>query len=193
MPVNKVPLQALSLPERSAGGFLWKARLSATLLRSFALRTAGHLPLSALRVSVYRILFGMNIGKGAKIDCGCLIWGPGRITIGPGTVVNRGVVLDGRFPLTIGRNVSISLYSIILTLQHDLEAPDFRSIGAPVTIEDHVFVGARAIIMPGITIGEGAAVAAGAVVTKDVEPFAVVAGVPAKPIGSRPKNLVFQL
>jgi acetyltransferase-like isoleucine patch superfamily enzyme len=55
-----------------------------------------------------------------------------------------------------------------------------------------VFIGARAIILPGVTIGEGAAVAAGAVVTADVEPYAIVAGVPARVIGSRPRNLTYR-
>lgn len=163
------------------------------MLRNCLLRATGHLPTSALRSAVYRSLFRMKIGEGAQIDCGCLIWGPARITIGAGTVVNRGVVLDGRFPLTIGSNVSISLYSTILTLEHDLAAADFRSVGAPVVIGDRVFIGARVVILPGVTIGEGAAVAAGAVVTRDVPPLAIVSGVPAKITGHRPANLSYQL
>ena len=170
-----------------------RARLFAGRFRDFALRLTGHLPTNALRVALYRLGFGMKIAKGAKVDTGCLVWGPGRITIGAGSVVNRGVVLDGRFPLTIGKSASISLYAVILTLEHDLSDPEFRSIGAPVSIGDRVFIGARATILPGVTIGEGAAVAAGAIVTKDVEPYTIVGGVPAKPIGLRPANLVYQL
>lgn len=172
---------------------LSKARLSATRIRDFALRLTGHLPTNALRVGIYRHGFGMRIAKGAKVDTGCLVWGPGRVTIGAGTVINRGVVLDGRFPLSIGENVSISLHSVILTLEHDLSDPEFCSIGAPVSIGDRVFIGTRAIVLPGVTLGEGAAVAAGAIVTKDVEPYTIVGGVPAKPIGSRPANLRYQL
>jgi acetyltransferase-like isoleucine patch superfamily enzyme len=108
-------------------------------------------------------------------------------------VINRGVTLDGRFPLTIGENVGISMYTVILTLQHDLAAPDFDLVGAPVSIGDRVFVGTRALILPGVNIGEGAAVAAGTVVTKDVEPFTIVGGVPAKPIGARPRSLTYEL
>jgi maltose O-acetyltransferase len=69
---------------------------------------------------------------------------------------------------------------------------DFGEIGGPVTIGDRVFIGARAIVLSGVTIGEGAAVAAGAIVTKDVDPYTIVAGVPARPIGSRPKTLTYQ-
>lgn len=107
-------------------------------------------------------------------------------------MINRGVILDGRFPLTIGENVSISIQTMILTLQHDLSATDFGAVGAPVIIGDRAFLGARALILPGITIGEGAAVAAGALVTRDVLPFTIVAGVPAKVIGSRPRNLTYR-
>jgi maltose O-acetyltransferase len=134
----------------------------------------------------------MKVARGAKIEGGCVVWGPSRITIGEGAVINRSVVLDGRFPLEIGANASISVQTIILTLEHDLFSPDFASVGAPVSIGSRAFIGARAMILPGVTIGEGAAVAAGAVVTKDVEAYTIVAGVPAKPIGSRPRNLTYQ-
>lgn len=135
----------------------------------------------------------MKIASRVRIAARCwILGGPGRIRIGSGTVVNRGVILDGRFPLTIGENASISIQTLILTLEHDLAAPDFRAVGAPVRIGDRVFIGARAIILPGISIGEGAAVAAGAIVTKDIEPYTIVAGVPAKIIGTRPKNLTYQ-
>ena len=171
---------------------LWKARLGAGFLRDFALRVTGYIPTNMLRVTCYRLFFGMKIGKGARVEGGCLILGgPRRITIGTRSVINRGVVLDGRFPLSIGANVSISIQSVILTLQHDLQAADFRAVGAPVAIADRVFIGTRALVLPGVSIGEGAAVAAGAVVASDVEPHVIVGGVPAKPIGARPGNLIY--
>jgi acetyltransferase-like isoleucine patch superfamily enzyme len=144
-------------------------------------------------VGIYRRLFRMRIGRGARLDTNCVIWGPSRITIGSGSVINRSVLLDGRMPLKIGDNSSISLEVMILTLQHDLAAPDFDSEGSPVEIGDRVFVGARAVILPGIIIGDGAAVAAGAVVTKDVAPYTIVGGNPARPIGTRPRDLRYRL
>ena len=196
---TKTPLPSAGLQGDIAGNhhglraIFSKTKLSASRLRDFALRLTGHLPTNALRVALYRLGFGMKIAKGVRIETGCLIWGPGRVTIGGGTVVNRGVVLDGRFPLTIGESASISLDAVILTLEHDLSDPGFRSIGAPVSIGDRVFIGTRAIVLPGVSIGEGAAVAAGAIVTRDVEPYTIVGGVPAKPIGSRPANLLYRL
>ncbi len=198
MPQARVPLSSAAWQEDakwpvfSLKGMLWKAKGFVRPLRDFALRLTGCLPTNILRVTCYRAIFGMKLGKGAKIEAGCLILGgPRRITIGEGSVINRGVVLDGRFPLTIGANVSVSFQSVILTLEHDLQAADFRAVGAPVAIADRVFIGARAIVLPGVSIGEGAAVAAGAVVTRDVEPYAIVSGVPAKPTGTRPRNLTY--
>lgn len=180
---------------KSAGlhAILGGARLFAVQFRDCMLRFTGHLPTNALRTSIYRWAFGVHIAQGARIDGGCIMWGPGRISLGARSVINRGVVLDGRFPLTIGNDASISIRAVILTLEHDLSHPEFRSVGAPVIIGDHVFIGTGAIVLPGVTIGEGAAVAAGAVVARDVAPHTIVGGVPAKQIGSRPKDLAYNL
>jgi maltose O-acetyltransferase len=74
---------------------------------------------------------------------------------------------------------------MIYNAEHDVHSNDFHAEARPVSIDDYVFIGPRAIILPGISIGKGAVVGAGAVVTKDVEPFAIVGGVPAKVIGKR--------
>jgi maltose O-acetyltransferase len=189
---TKTPLAAATISAETARPSS-AVRGVATLMRNWALRVASHLPTSAVRVAVYRGIFGVKIARGARVASGCLLYGPGRISIGHGSVINQGVVLDGRFPLTIGNHASISLNSVILTLEHDLADPGFRSIGAPVVIGDYVFIGARAMVLPGVTLGEGAAVAAGAVVTRDVAPYTIVGGVPARPIGMRPAELRYQL
>ena len=114
---------------------------------------------------------------------------PNRITIGPGSVVGTRCELDGRNGLTLGRNVNLSSEVLIYTLQHDPRDPHFATVGGPVTIHDYAWISARAIILPNVTVGEGAVVAAGAVVTRDVAPYTIVAGIPAQPIGERSKNL----
>jgi len=94
-------------------------------------------------------------------------------------------------PLTIGNNVMMGPDVIIYTGNHRFDRLDIPMIDQgnteprPVVIEDDVWIAARAIILPGVTIGRGAVVAAGAVVTKDVPPYTVVGGVPAKKIKSR--------
>ncbi len=81
----------------------------------------------------------------------------------------------------------------MLTLGHDVDDPGFGLKGNPVSIEDYVFVGSYSRILPGVTVGEGAVVAAGAVVTRDVDPYTVVGGVPACYIRDRARNLAYRL
>ena len=108
-----------------------------------------------------------------------------QIEIGKNCVINRDVYLDGRSGILIGDNVNISFGVTILSLQHDHQNPDFAVSGGQVVVGNDAWIGARAIILPGVTIGRGAVIAAGAVVTKSVPDFTVVGGVPAKKIGER--------
>ncbi|WP_081740968.1 acyltransferase [Hyphomicrobium sp. 802] len=134
---------------------------------------------------------GVKIGKKSSICAYCFITGY-KIEIGENTAINRFTYLDGRVPLKIGNNVNISHYVIIQTLTHDPQNPDFVCLEKPVRIEDHVWLGTRAIICPGVTIGEGAVVAAGAVVTRDVPPYTIVAGNPARAIKERNRDLRYR-
>lgn len=96
-------------------------------------------------------------------------------------------------PLVIGNNVSIAGEVRIYTMEHDVDDPNFAETGAPVVIDDYVVIGTRVTILPGVHIGKGAAIATGAVVTKDVEPYTLVGGVPAKFIRNRNKDLHYTL
>lgn len=78
-------------------------------------------------------------------------------------------------------------------MQHDPQCPNFGVESAPVVIEDYAWLSCRSIILPGVTVGKGAVVAAGAVVTKSVESYTIVGGIPAKPIGKRNPNLDYVL
>jgi acetyltransferase-like isoleucine patch superfamily enzyme len=135
-----------------------------------------------------RHVYGMDIAKGAVMMGNFRLRRPSRIQIGKGTVVGERVELDGRASLFIGNHVNISSEVMIYTLQHDYKLSGFENAGAPVIVEDYVWLSTRSILLPGIRIGKGAIVAAGSVVTKDVPAFAVVAGIPAKQIGTRPEN-----
>ncbi len=90
--------------------------------------------------------------------------------------------------IRIGNYVDISPEVNIWTLEHDPQDPKFASKGGDVIIEDFVWIGNRAVILPNTIIGKGAVVAAGAVVNKEVEPYTIVGGVPAKKIGERNPN-----
>jgi maltose O-acetyltransferase len=177
-------------------------------LRTFAVRlvnyATNHLvsrfPSHTVRRWWYRAVVGVTIGPGSSIHMGCYLWfyGPGQmrrggLVVGRNSIVNRECCLDARARLRIGDNVSVSPYAVILTTQHAYDDPGFSLTSAPVELDDHVWVGARATILPGVRVGRGAVVAAGAVVTSDVEPLAIVGGVPARVIGRRSVDPAYEL
>lgn len=150
-----------------------------------------YIPFSLFRNFLYRCV--IRTGRGSNILMGVRILGP-NIILGTNSVVNYGTVLDGRTQsIIIGENVDIAPYVHIWTLQHDYQSSDHRTISGKVIIKDMAWISTRAIILPGVTIGKGAVVAAGSVVTKDVHDFAVVAGVPAVPIATRNKSIKYTL
>jgi acetyltransferase-like isoleucine patch superfamily enzyme len=167
--------------------FFALSRFYAYILRRWVSRTPFHL----IRLLVYR-LSGLKFGKKCSILMGCELRYPNKIILGDHCVINRDVLLDGRGgPLTIGNNVDIAQEVVIWTLGHDAHDDFHRDKGALVTIEDYAWIGHRAIIMPGVTIGRGAVVAAGAVVTTSVPAMAIVGGVPARVIGQRRSALSY--
>jgi acetyltransferase-like isoleucine patch superfamily enzyme len=118
----------------------------------------------------------------------------GQLEIGQHTVIDRDCTLDARGKLKIGNNVNLAPEVMVLTAYHDPDAEDtFPAIHKSVIIEDHVWIATRAMILPGVTIGRGAIVAAGAIVTKDVPPQTIVGGNPARVIRQRKGPQTYQL
>lgn len=149
------------------------------------LRAIGYIPLHHVRRFVYRI-FGIKIGKGSTIHMFATFYNPFNVRIGQDTIIGEWAVLDGRAQLTIGDHVDIASNVMIYNAEHDVKSENFtRARMEKVEIGDYVFIGPRAIILPGVTLGRGSVVAAGAVVTKDVPPLTIVGGVPAREIGQR--------
>jgi len=148
------------------------------------LHCIGYVPFHHVRRLFYR-LSGITIGKGSTIHTGARFYNPRNIRIGEDSIVGEGAVLDGRGKLVIGNHVAIATDVMIYNCQHDIHDSDFRPVCDTVIIEDYVFIGPRAIILPGVTVKKGAVVAAGAVVTKNVEESTIVGGVPATVIGKR--------
>lgn len=157
------------------------------------LRWIGYIPLYFVRRAFYR-LSGVKIGRGSTIHMWCNFFNPSKIEIGEDTIIGDHAFLDGRSLLKIGNHVSIASSVMIYNSEHDINAEDFHANLDTVTIEDYVYIGARVIVLPGVTIGRGSVVASGAVVTKDVLPLSIVAGIPAKEIGKRKlENLNYRL
>lgn len=153
----------------------------------------GKLPSQRLRVFIFKKFFGLKIGKDSFFYHSCELRDPHQIVIGDGTAIGDHCILDGRGGLTIGNCVNFSTGVWIWTMQHSMNDPNFGCESAPVVIEDFAWISCRTVVLPGRRIGKGAVVAAGAVVTKDVEPYSIVAGVPAKKIGERSKDLNYYL
>jgi maltose O-acetyltransferase len=134
-----------------------------------------------------------EIGERASIFMGAQFDTREHFKLGNLSTINRGCRLDNRGGLEIGSNVSISADVCILTADHDPQSSSFAGRNRPVQIGDYVFIGTRAMILPGVTIGRGAVVAAGAVVTRPVAERSIVAGSPAREIGTRHADLDYQV
>ncbi len=115
-----------------------------------------------------------------------LCTGPnGTLAIGDGVRLNYGTSIAAEQSVTLGDRVRVGPYVMIVDTDfHDAHARAVRPPAQPVVIEDDVWIGAKASILKGVRIGRGAIVGVGAVVTRDVAPFSIVAGVPAKPVGT---------
>src|SRR3990172_10525866 len=142
------------------------------------------IPSFRLRHWYYRRVMHYSLGRASSIHMGTFVTGD-FITIGDNVVINRRCYLDDRIGLEIKNNISISPEVYIVSMEHDPDSPVLATRGGKVIIEDHVWIGARAIIAPGLTIGEGAVIGAGAVVTRNIGRYRIAVGVPAREIRDR--------
>ncbi len=152
-----------------------------------------YVPSNRLRIFLLRHVYRARIGRDCTIHMGVQFKRPRQIVIGDCVMVNARAILDGRHTLTIGDNVDIGEQAALFCGGHDPQSPDYSSITAPIVVEDYVCVNARAMVIVGVTLGKGCVVGAGAVVNKDVPPYTIVAGVPAKKIGERTRDLRYSL
>jgi maltose O-acetyltransferase len=150
-----------------------------------------NIPSYTVRHWWYRRVLGWSLDQTASILLGQQVQLAGlrtsgaHVSIGPGTVINAGCLLYTTGGLTIGRQVSISAGVWLITGEHAINHPGFPAEFRPIVIGDYVWIGSRATVQAGVTIGEGAVVMAGAIVTRDVPPYAIVGGIPARQIGER--------
>jgi putative colanic acid biosynthesis acetyltransferase WcaF len=142
------------------------------------------LPISRLKVAVLR-LFGARIGRGAYFKPGVKVKFPWYLTIGDYSWIGEDAWIDNLAPVTIGSHVCISQAAYLCTGNHDWTSPNMRLFRRPIFLEDGSWVGARAIISPGVTLGAGAIAAAGSVITKNIPSFEIWAGNPAAYVKAR--------
>lgn len=155
------------------------------------------IPFYLIRHSWYKLFF-IKIGKGSSIHMNVIVEGIslrkkdfGKLKIGKNTSIGRYSVLDMRGGLIIGDNVSISPNVTFITGSHNMQSSDFKYESFKTIVEDYVWIGTRAIILPGVKIGKGAVIGAGSVVTKDIGEYEFVAGNPAKFIKNRSRDLEY--
>lgn len=159
--------------------------LIAGSLEIVSIHLAFFVPSNSFRIFVLR-LYGARIGRNCAVHHGLQVRAPRKLQLGNDCFIAENVVLDARGGLTIGAHVSVNSNAQIWTAQHDWRSPSFAYVSAPVTIGDRAWISARATILPGLDIGEGGVVAAGAVVSKGVDAWTLVGGVPAKKLAARP-------
>jgi maltose O-acetyltransferase len=151
------------------------------------------LPSHNIRLWYYRNIMKFEIGLQSYIFMHCRFDWAKNLTIGNNSVINAYCRIDNRGGIIIGNNVSISEECILLTADHDPQSSEFIGRNAPIIIDDYCWVGTRATILPGKTLSTGCVIAAGSIVTKHVEPYTIVAGIPAKRISNRIEILNYQL
>lgn len=137
-----------------------------------------------------RVFYGFKSASGARVRLNVIIYHPEGLSLGRNSSINDFCKLNAAGGIEIGEYVSIGPGTAIWSVNHKYQSKDLliREQGyerKKVIIEDDVWIGAHAIILPGVCIAQGTAVAAGSVVTKSTEPYSVVAGVPARLIRRR--------
>lgn len=150
------------------------------------------IPSRHLRKWFYQVL-GAKIGKRTFPCRRVEILFPKGLFLGDGIAIGWFAELDARGGITVGHDTNISSHVKLITGSHDIDDPEYSAEFKPITIGHHCWIGTGAIILQGVTIGNGAVVAAGAVVTKDIPPYEVWGGVPARKIKDRIHDLKYQI
>ena len=161
----------------------------------YSILQTGKISFHLIRNLLYKNIFKVKMGKNAVIYGGCEIRSPQRLKIGKGSVIGHFSVLDARNIIEIGENVNFSHGVWLWTLQHNHNSSDFNcesSKNQKIKIGNRAWLGPRVIVLPGCTIGEGAVIGAGAVVTKDIEPYTINVGIPARKVGERNRCLTYE-
>jgi len=155
------------------------------------LRT-GKIPFHFVRNLIYKRIFRVKMAENVIIYGGVEMRRPDRLFMGKGSIIGHDCILDARNIIEIGENVNIANDTWLWSAQHNHRSQKFESRfskNMKIVIHDRVYLGPGVIVLPGCTIGEGAVVGAGSIVTKDIEPFTVNAGVPAKKISERNRDI----
>ena len=139
---------------------------------------------NAWRVFLLRC-FGAKIGRHCVVKSSCEVWQPWNLTMGDYVALDERVLCYTVDSVVIGSQTTVSREALLCCASHDVSSRIMELVVAPITIGANAWIASRAIILPGRKVGDGAVVAAGAVVAKDIEPWTIVGGNPAKFISKR--------
>lgn len=157
------------------------------------------IPFPTVRLALYRAA-GMRIGSGSNIMMHVRVMAPQGIEIGDHCVIGEFAWLDGRAVrvgegpgLKIGNNVNVGARTVFIPGGHLPDSADFLGLPEKTFVEDNVWITMNCTILYGLTVGEGAVVSAASLVNKDVAPYTMVGGVPAKYLKDRTRDLSYTL
>lgn len=181
---------ALAIRRRTLGAYC--AGLVRALARYGYNDILTHVPIHWLRLAYLRVVVRVQVGPGSFVHLSCRFEPEGEgIRIGQDTVIGRGCVLLG--DILVGDSVSMTAGTYVFTTSHDVQSPDFAAVHATVRIGDRAWLGARAMVLPGVCIGEGGVLAAASTATRDIPAYRIYAGSPARDIGGRTEALSYTL
>lgn len=149
-------------------------------------------PFPEIRMALYRAA-GVDVDSTSNIMMHAFVLNARDIHIGANCIIGPFTTLDGRGTLTVGRNVNIAGEVLTIGGHHVVDSPTAEGLIGKVVIEDNAWIAMRATILPDVTVGEGAYVAAAALVNRDVEPYTLVGGVPARKIRDRSRDIQYRL
>jgi putative colanic acid biosynthesis acetyltransferase WcaF len=155
-------------------------------------RVVTHVPFNPLRIWWLRRL-GARLGDHVYLFGGSEVLQPAGLEIAGNFHLGRHSQVDARGGIRVGTNVVIAGHCLLLTADHDPQDGSFKGRLGSIVIEDRVWVGSRATILKGVTLGEGSVVAAGATVSRDIPAWSIVAGVPARIVGQRSQAQSYEI
>lgn len=180
--MNKVELTAFTTGDFKKGAGKFKIAIWFFINALFV--KASWNPFMGLKIFLLH-LFGAKIGKGLVIKNNVIIKFPWKLEIGDNVWLGENCWIDNLDRVTIGNNVCISQGALLITGNHDYTKVDFPYRNAPIVIEDGAWIGAKAVVAPGVRIASHSILSLGTVMTKDTEPYGIYQGNPGVKIKER--------
>jgi putative colanic acid biosynthesis acetyltransferase WcaF len=145
-------------------------------------------PMHAWRAFLLRC-FGARLGPNCHIYARCEIWAPWNLHCEEGASIADGAVIYNAAPVYLGSHAIVSQDAYVCTATHDYDNPEFPMTYTPIRIGAYAWLCARSAVLPGVTVYEGAVLGLGAIAHRDLDPWQVYAGSPARPVRQRKRHI----